>query len=201
VNELCDLPTQWWGNARKEEAPAVAADLLMSHLGQIRGVQYDLLDRPDQVDRQRKAPDYRYKCRNTGEIVVVEHKRFVKAEDWEASSHLEKGKRFGPKGGIKPMEHQGEQWGAMWGAYDPQAKLDALRTFIVDIIGRGQLQAAEAKERLLLIQDEQHVSRRSLMASEFSFTPRERDTIDHVFLLSTGSSGRKPAPSKIIQVW
>lgn len=201
MNELCDLPTQWWGHAKKEEAAGVAVHLLMSCLGQIRGVQYGLLDRPDQVDRHRKAPDYRYKCRNSGEIVAVEHKRFVKPEDWEAASHLEKGKRFGPKGGVKPMEGRGEQYGAMQAAYDAQAILGVLRNFIVDIIGRGQLQAAEANERLLLIQDGQDVSRRSLMACEFSFTPRERDTIDHVFLLSPGSSDPKPEPSKIIRVW
>ena len=200
VNELCDLPTEWWGHASPEEATDVAVHLLMSHLGQIRGVQYGLLYRPDQINRRGKAPDYRCKCRETGEIVAVEYKRFVKPEDREAGSHLEKGKRFGPKGGVKPMERQGEQYGAIW-ADDAQAILGVLRNFIVDIIGRGQLQAAEASERLLLIQDEQYVSQRSVMTCEFSFTQRERDSIDHVFLLSPGSSGREPKPSKIFQIW
>jgi hypothetical protein len=200
--EICDLPTPWWGNAKPgEEADGVAVGHLMSCLGQIRGVQYDLLDRPDHIDRNRSACDYRYSQPATGETVAVEFKRFVQPEMVEAMSLRRKGKRFGQRGRMRPLEHAGEQYGVMSKEFDPGDEVGELRGFIVKAVLRGQLQAVEADERLLLVLDTRLVYMDYATASNFSFNATERNAVDHAFLLRPGSRGTEDRPSKILQVW
>jgi len=201
VNEICDLPREWWGDAVTDEQHArVAADHLMSCLGRIRGLQYEFLDRPDQINRRSRASDYRYKCRATGEIVAVEYKRFVDPEQREAMSLLRQGRRLRPKGRMRPLEHEGEQYGSL-STGDANAEVRELRDFIVQAIGYGQLQAVDANERILLILDARLVYLSFLTDTNFSFARSERDAVDHVFLLRPGSGGHEPTPSKILPVW
>jgi hypothetical protein len=201
VYEICDLPREWWGDAETDNQCArVAVDHLMSCLGRIRGLQYEFLDQPDQNSRRSRAPDYRYGCRATGDIVAVEYKRFVDPEQREAMSLLRQGRRFRPKGRMRPVEHEGEQFGSI-SIGEPNAEVRQLRDFIVQAIGYGQLQAVHANERILLILDARLVYLSFLTATDFSFAQSERDAIDHVFLLRPGSVGHEPTPSKILQVW
>jgi hypothetical protein len=68
-------------------------------------------------------------------------------------------------------------------------------------LGRRQLQGAESDEKLLFIEDGKFIDRRTLLEAELSFTASERDGVDHVFLLSPGSTGPPPEPTVVLQVW
>lgn len=201
VESICDIPTKWWGDAEtNEEHAQVAVRHLMSALSDLRGVQYELVDYPDVIERQQRAPDFRYVCPNTGDITVVEYKRFVDPDDWEAAAHLRAGKRFRAKGAVRPLEHHGEQFGTV-SVGDPRQELRTLRNFMIDMIRRGQLQACEADERILLVLDARRIFLEFVSDGDFSFSEAERDTVDHAFLLRPGAGGVTPSPSQIMQIW
>ncbi len=189
---ICELPEEWSFDraATDGEHAYSAARHLMRCLGQRRGIRYELVDRPDRVNRREKAADFRFRCIETNTVVAVEHKRFVKPEDQEAKSHLSRGKVFGVKGGVRPMELHGEQVGAIW-ADDVKSELNALRRFVVEAVDYGQLQATEAHERILLVEDGRYIPRDGLEREDFQIQAHERKGVDGGFLLSPGANDEK----------
>lgn len=191
MNEAFSLPAAWRGE--QEEA----VESLVWFLGRLTQRSYSFLDRPDESQRQKVAADYRYVCNDDGHLLAVEYKRFVKPEDQEAASHLAEGKRFREKGGVRPMERDGDQYGAI-SADDSRSDLAALRKLIVEAVGRGQLQNTEADERALLIEDRRYIPQELFSLSDLQIEVQERDGVDSAFVISAGSVGEK---SVVFKVW
>lgn len=149
MRKVCKLPDGWHLVSRDERGSEAAA-LLMKYLGSLENAKFRLVDEPDKTERRRRAADFLFQAEGPGRTVAVEFTEFTDEAVAEASALLRRGRRIAPREGVRPIESEGKQWGLMGPARSYPQHLPVLDKFVAEKIWKGQLQATDAGERILL---------------------------------------------------
>lgn len=191
---LFQLPDDWQcGLQTQTELADTAVERLMTYLGALRRTQYCVLDHPDRVTRNRPAADFRYVEPSTSRVVAIEFKRWTNSDSEEIQSIIKRNGRARPKGNVKPMELGTEQIGLLEVSSIDDRYLEILRSFVVEVVQRQQLQQTEANERILLIYDSRMTPSRALERAGLDVTTEDREGIDQAFIIAD--------QRKVFRIW
>jgi hypothetical protein len=184
MKKLCEFPDDWRLVARDKRG-LKAAGLLMMHMGCLRKTHFQLVDEPDKTERRRRAADFLYTEVGSGRTVAVEFTEFTNAAVEEASSLLKRGKKITARQGVRPIERAETQSGLVGPAGSYPQDLPLLEKFVAEKISKGQLQATDTDERILLVCDATLMPERAFRRYRYrcTLTPAERDEVDHTFVI------------------
>lgn len=140
---------------------------LLKFFSQSRSESYKLLERPDEQERTKAAPDYIVRELASGRLIAIERTQLMKQDVAAAIDRLIKGGAdffWGPpiSGDIGKLLHD-----------------DVVRK-----IARGQLNNADVDERILLIRNRLGgISLKTFQLARAQFTDNEKGGVDHCYII------------------
>ena len=164
------LPPQPDVNTDKELADH-DLQFLISYLSRRRGTTYKLLERPDEQQSERPAPDYLICESPSGHTIAIEHMLLMKEDQQAAIARLFKAGAevvMGRPKGIDPAEHG-----------------QALEIAVRRNLARGQLQNARAEERILLVHNRLMGTDKTFLQARVHFSHHNKAGVDHAYLIAS----------------
>lgn len=144
---------------------------LLDHLAESRGESYELVARPDEEQRQGRAPDYLVLERKSQRRIAIERTQLMEQDLQAAKARLIKGGAAAIIIGAK--------------AIDPVAVAELLARAIAEKIARGQLGTVSADEKILLVRNRILATARTFLQGPIRFPGTCRDEVDHAFLIAS----------------
>ena len=143
---------------------------LLDHLAESRSESYELVARPDEEERQGRAPDYLVLERKSQRRIAIERTLLMEQELQAAKARLIKGGAAAIVIGAR--------------AVDPVAVAELLSRVIAEKIAHGQLGAVRADEKILLVRNRVMATARTFLQGPVRFPTTCRDEVDHAFLIA-----------------
>jgi len=145
-------------------------DYLLAYLQQQRHEAYELVERPDERERQRAAPDYLFREKGSGRLVAIERTQLMRQDLQAAKARLLK---MGADVIVIGPKH-----------IDPVEESRFLKWAITQKVCRGQLQGVAADERILLLRNRLLATENTFLRSGIRFADADKNGVDHCYLIA-----------------
>ena len=143
---------------------------LLAYLQQQRHEAYELVERPDERERQRAAPDYLFREKRSRRLVAIERTQLMR-QDLQA----EKARLLKMGAGVILIGPK---------HIDPVEEGEFLKWAIAQKVRRGQLNGIDADERILLLRNRLLATENTYLRSGIRFAAADKQGVDHCYLIA-----------------